>query len=61
VISKILQILGLQPRISKVFLPVGQNNFGKKIPFTTSKMDFAPFRLRFRVLIVGPKLLLLDL
>ena len=37
---KILQILGLQPRISKVFqslqqffLTVGQNNFGSKIPF----------------------------
>ena len=41
VISKFLQILGLQPRISKVFfrslaqffLTVGQNNFGYKIPF----------------------------
>ena len=40
-ISKILQILGLQPQISKVFslsqeqsfLTVGQNNFGNKIPF----------------------------
>ena len=40
-ISKVLQILGLQPRISKVFsrsleqffLTVGQNNFGNKIPF----------------------------
>ena len=40
-ISKILQILGLQPRISKVFsrsleqffLTVDQNNFGNKIPF----------------------------
>ena len=32
-ISKILKILGLQPRISKVFLTVGQNNFGNKIPF----------------------------
>ena len=39
-ISNILQILGLQPRISKVFsqslehffLTVVQNNFGKKIP-----------------------------
>ena len=31
VISKILQILGLQPRISKVFHTVGQNNFGNKI------------------------------
>ena len=30
---KILQSLGLQPRISKVFLTVGQNNFGNKIPF----------------------------
>merc|ERR1711997_1210896 len=41
VISKFLQILGLQPRISKFFsitrtfffLTVGQNNFGNKIPF----------------------------
>ena len=41
VILKILQILGLQPQISKVFsrslelffLTVGQNNFGNKIPF----------------------------
>ena len=40
-ISKILQILSLQPRISKVssrsleqfFLTVGQNNFGNKVPF----------------------------
>ena len=40
VISKFLQILGLQPRISKVFLgdleqfflTVGQNNFWNKIP-----------------------------
>ena len=31
-ISKFLQILGLQHRISKVFLTVGQNNFGNKIP-----------------------------
>ena len=31
-ISKILQILGLQPRISNFFLTVGQNNFGNKIP-----------------------------
>ena len=40
-IPKFLQILGLQPRISKVsldhyveqfFLTVGQNNFGNKIP-----------------------------
>ena len=45
VISKFLQILGLQPRISKVFLnhqnnfflTVGQNNFGNKIPFFDSK------------------------
>ena len=28
-----MQILCLQPRISKVFLTVGQNNFGNKIPF----------------------------
>ena len=41
-ISNFLQILGLQPRISKVFprspeqffLTAGQNNFGNKIPFT---------------------------
>ena len=41
-ISKILQILSLQPRISKVFsrsleqsfLTVSQNNFGNKIPFS---------------------------
>ena len=41
VISKFLQILGLQPWISKVFLDqveqffltIGQNNFGNKIPF----------------------------
>ena len=37
-ISKILQILGLQPRISKVsveqfILTAGQKNFGNKIPF----------------------------
>ena len=40
-ISKILQILGIQPQISKVFsrslehffLTVRQNNFGNKIPF----------------------------
>ena len=32
-ISNILQILGLQHQISKVFLTVGQNNFGNKIPF----------------------------
>ena len=43
-ISKNLQILSLQPRISKVFYPsleqffltVGQNNFGNKIPFLFS-------------------------
>ena len=42
-ISKKLQILGLQPRILKVlsqsleqfFLAVGQNNFGNKIPLLT--------------------------
>ena len=40
-ISNFLKILGLQPRISKVFLEsleqffltVGQNNFGNKIPY----------------------------
>ena len=39
-ISNILQILGLQSRISQslkqFFLPVGQNNFGNKIPFLIS-------------------------
>jgi hypothetical protein len=28
-----VQILGLQPRISKVFLTVDKNTFGNKIPF----------------------------
>ena len=32
-ISKFLQILDLQPRISKVFLTVDQHNLGKKVPF----------------------------
>ena len=36
-ISKNLQILGLQPRISKAFLTLGQNNFGNKIPFFNAK------------------------
>ena len=48
VISKIWQILSLQPQISKVFyqsieqffLTVGQNNFGNKIPFLSSKFIF---------------------
>ena len=52
VISKILQILGLQPRISKVFprslefffLTVGQNNFGNKIPFLTYSLRFFRFQ-----------------
>ena len=35
-ISKILQILCLQPRIEHFFLTVGQNNFGNKIPFCVS-------------------------
>ena len=46
-ISKILQILGLQPRISKVFsitrfffLTVGQYNFGNKIPFLSTSKNF---------------------
>ena len=44
-ISKILQILGLQPRSLKhFFLTVGQNNFGKKIPlhiiYHTEKLSF---------------------
>ena len=34
VISKILQILGLQPRsLEHFYLTVGQNNFGNKIPY----------------------------
>ena len=53
-ISKILQILGLQPRISNVFfnhyniffLTVGQNNFGNKIPIFPHRFvkfeDFLP-------------------
>ena len=36
-ISKFLQILCLQPRISKVFLTIGWNNFVNKIPFLFSK------------------------
>ena len=47
-ISKFLQILGLQNRISKVllvrwnkfFLTVGQNNFGNKIPIRRSAAVF---------------------
>ena len=47
-ISNILQILGLQPRIFKsfsrsleqFFLTLGQNNFGKKIPFLFSFIIF---------------------
>ena len=35
-ISKFLQILSLQPRISKFFLTVGRNNFDNKIPNTNS-------------------------
>ena len=35
-----LQILGLQPRISKFFLTVGQNNFGNKIPFAYCTLSF---------------------
>ena len=46
-ISKYLKILGLQPRISKVFsrsleqffLTVGQNNFGNKIPVFPLKIN----------------------
>ena len=46
-ISKILQILGLQPRISKVFvdhyknffLTVGQNNFSNKIPLAKADIN----------------------
>ena len=30
VISKVLHILGFQPKTSKVFLKLGQNNFGLK-------------------------------
>ena len=44
-ISKILQILGLQPRISKsleqFFLTVDQNNFGNKIPFLPEEKNEA--------------------
>ena len=46
VISKILQILGLQPRIffsinrKKKILTVGQNNFENKIPFTYFIVNF---------------------
>ena len=56
--SKILQILGLQPRISKVFylksfsrsleqlfLTVGQNNYGNKVPFIAKTCNFARFSL----------------
>ena len=39
---------------------IGWTHFRRK-NFYDFKKDFAPFRLRFRVLIVGPKLLLLDL
>ena len=47
-ISKFLQILGLQPRISiffswlleQFFLTVGQNNFGNKIPFNDYSQVF---------------------
>ena len=48
-ISKFLQILGLQPRISKdflnqskeqIFFTVGQNNFGNKIPKGWTKYFF---------------------
>ena len=49
-ISKILRILGLQPRISKVFygsleyflLTVGQDNFGNKILFLNFFLFTAP-------------------
>ena len=50
-VRKFLQILGLQPRISKVFsqsveqffLTVGQNNFGNKIPcFNTGENQNSP-------------------
>ena len=37
VIFNILQILGLQSCISKVFLTVGQNNLGNKISFAFLK------------------------
>ena len=46
-ISKLLQILTLPPRISnfslsleQFFLTVGQNNFGNKIPFLISTESF---------------------
>ena len=59
-ISKMLQILGLQPRISKVsrsleqfFLTVGQNNFGNKIPFLNMRFHnvLLPMILFFRRLL----------
>ena len=46
-ISKSLLILGLQPRISKVFLTVGQNNFGNKIPFVLMYNDFGNCNFHF--------------
>ena len=55
VISKFLQILGLQPRISKLFsitrtffFIVGQNNFGNKIPM----YDNWPDRKRSKLIAV---------
>ena len=42
-VSKFLQILSLQPQISKVFLTVGQNNFGNKIPLLVKSFWFLNF------------------
>ena len=46
-ISKILQILSPQPWITKVFLTVGQNNFGNKIPFVLMYNDFGNCNFHF--------------
>ena len=48
VISKLLQILSLQPRISKqFFLTVGQNSFVNKIPFLILKRFVLLYYLRY--------------
>ena len=59
-ISKILQILGFQPRISKVFLDhwknfltVGQNNFGKKNINFVSKIILTFYHWNKKILTVG--------
>ena len=53
-ISKILQILGLQPRsfsrsVEQFFLTVGQNNFGNKIPFSPKKYVSSHFQVDARL------------